>query len=84
MPDRGAAPPALPPRAAGPPAQLWTQKEAAAFLHVSARYLRESGCPKILLPGTGTRGQPLVRYDPRAVWEWAERWNTKHAMKRSA
>ncbi len=63
---------------------LWTQKEAAAFLRVSTRYLRESGCPKVLLPGTGTKGQPLVRYDPRDVRAWMARWHTRNAVQRSA
>jgi len=52
--------------------RLWTQAEAAAYLHVSRRYLRASACPKILLPGTGTRGKPLIRYDPADVRTWAE------------
>ena len=50
---------------------LWTQREAAAFLRVSRRYLRDSSCPKLLLPGHGVRGRPLVRYDPASVAAWA-------------
>ena len=65
-----------------PADRYWTQKEAAAFLGVSARYLRESSCPKLLLPGNGVKGVPLVRYDPAQVRRWAEQWRTG-AMSRS-
>ena len=51
--------------------RLWTQAEAAEYLCVSQRYLRASSCPKILLPGTGTRGKPLVRYSAADVRGWA-------------
>ena len=61
---------------------LWSQKEAAYFLGVSTRYLRESSCPKVLLPGTGARGHPLVRYDPKAVREWAQQWSTARTRER--
>lgn len=64
-----------------PADRLWTQKEAARFLCVSARYLRDSDCPKVLLPGNGKAGQPLVRYDPTDVKAWAERWNTKNVNR---
>lgn len=64
----------LPPQ---PPATgLWTQAEAAKYLGVSIRYLRDSACPKVLLPGNGKRGQPLVRYSPMAVIKWAACWAT--------
>lgn len=56
--------------------RLWTQQEAAAFLSVTPRYLRESNCPKILLPGNGKKGQPVVRYDPADVRAWARAWRT--------
>lgn len=52
-------------------AQYWTQRDAAAFLSVSPRYLRASSCPKVLLPGTGKAGRPLVRYERDAVSAWA-------------
>jgi hypothetical protein len=55
---------------AGLPPVLWTQKEAAKFLSVSPRYVRDSSMPKLLLPGTGPARRPLVRYDPRAVQDW--------------
>jgi hypothetical protein len=51
--------------------RLWTQREAAAYLQVSERYLRASTCPKQLLPGTGIAGKPIVRYAPAAVEAWA-------------
>lgn len=56
--------------------RLWTQKQAAAYLNVSERYLRDSSCPKVLLPGNGKRGERLVRYKPSAVIEWADNWST--------
>ncbi len=57
-----------------PDDRLWTQREACTYLGVSARYLRESSCPKILLPGTGPKGQNIVRYSPADVRAWAEDW----------
>jgi hypothetical protein len=63
---------------------LCTQAEAAYFLGVSTRYLRESSCPKVLLPGTGEKGQPVVRYDPSAVREWAAKWSTTKHTERIA
>ena len=60
-----------------PDDRLWTQAEAAYYLGVSARYLRESDCPKVLLPGNGAKGQPLVRYEPGDVKAWKDRLNTK-------
>ena len=59
-----------------PTDRFWTQSEAAAFLAVTPRYLRESNCPKILLPGNGPKRQPLVRYDPEDVRAWARAWHT--------
>ena len=64
--------------------RLWTQKEAAAFLSVTTRYLRDSSCPKILLPGNGKKGQPVVRYDPADVRAWAHAWHTGAAVKRAS
>lgn len=61
---------------AAPVSRLWTQNEAAAFLGVSARYLRDSACPKLLLPGNGAKGQAIVRYDPTDVQAWARSWHT--------
>jgi hypothetical protein len=52
--------------------RLWTQREAAAYLQVSERYLRGSSCPKKLLPGSGEQGKPLVRYDPHDVQTWVQ------------
>lgn len=56
--------------------RLWNQREAAAYLGLSTRYLRDSNCPKILLPGNGRRGQHIVRYSPADVRAWAFRWKT--------
>jgi hypothetical protein len=51
--------------------KLWTQKEAAAFLQVSTRWLRASSCPMVLLPGHGEKSKPTLRYEPAAVRTWA-------------
>ena len=56
---------------------LWTQEEAAEYLNVSKRYLRDSACPKHELPGNGEKEQPLIRYKPEAVIAWADRWSTQ-------
>ena len=69
------------PNRALPDDRLWTQAEAAYYLGVSARYLRESACPKVLLPGNGPKGQPLVRYDPADVKAWQAQWNTARASR---
>lgn len=56
--------------------RLWTQREAAAYLAVTTRYLRDSSCPKLLLPGCGAKHHPIVRYDPSEVRAWARTWHT--------
>jgi hypothetical protein len=73
----------VPPLTAGPsslqPApmtRLWTQVEAAEFLGMSPRWLRDSNAPKILLPGNGPRGRPTVRYDAYSLMEWAQAHST--------
>jgi hypothetical protein len=48
-----------------------TQREAAELLKVSARYLRDSSCPKLLLPGAGSHGRAVVRYVRAEVLKWA-------------
>lgn len=58
------------------PDRLLTQREAAEYLAVSARYLRESSCPKVLLPGHGKKGHPLVRYSLRDLHDWRAQWAT--------
>jgi hypothetical protein len=56
---------------------LWTQEQAAGYLNVSTRYLRDSACPKVQLPGNGPkRAERVVRYRPEDVIEWANRWST--------
>jgi hypothetical protein len=61
--------------------RLWTQQEAAAFLSVTPRYLRDSSCPKVLLPGNGKKGQPILRYDPDEVRAWARAWHGKNTVR---
>ena len=51
--------------------ELLTQREAAALLRVSVAYVRASTCPKLLLPGSGPCGKPLVRYVRSDVLSWA-------------
>lgn len=63
---------------------LWTQRQAAAYLGVSQRYLRDSSCPKLLLPGNGPKGQPVVRYDPAQVGAWVAGWRTSGVPRRTA
>lgn len=59
------------------PAQpLWTLEQAADYLGVSARYFRDTDCPRVRLPGRGPRRQPLLRFVPAVVAVWAERWRT--------
>jgi hypothetical protein len=51
--------------------ELLTQREAAALLKVCVAYLRASSCPKLLLPGSGPRGKPVLRYLRSDVLSWA-------------
>ncbi len=62
-----------------PPPGLLTQKEASAYLRVSPAYLRASSCPKILLPGNGKKGRPMVRYRVEDLIAWAERRLLRHS-----
>ena len=55
----------LPPRD-----RLWTCNQIAARLGVCARTIRDSGCPKILLPPTKGHKRSMVRYDPVVVERW--------------
>ena len=48
-----------------------TQKSAARLLGVSTSWLRSSSAPRVLLPGNGPAGQPLLRYSRAALLEWA-------------
>ncbi|MGH7649938.1 MAG: hypothetical protein ACREND_17645 [Gemmatimonadaceae bacterium] len=64
--------------------RLWTAGEAARYLGVSERYLRDCGCPRILLPGNGARGQSLVRFDPAQLREWSVNWQAKTSPHRAA
>ena len=64
--------------------QLWNQEKAAAYLQVGTRFLRNSNCPRIHLPGNGEQGEPLLRYKPEQVIEWAESWGTSTVSKTRA
>lgn len=57
---------------------LWTQKQTAAYLNVCERYLRDSSCPKVLLPGNGKKQkESVIRYAPEAVLRWTANWSTE-------
>jgi hypothetical protein len=60
-----------------PTCRLWTQEEATLYLNVSVRWLRDSACPKIRLPGNGRTGEPLIRYRPEDVVKWVDSWCTR-------
>lgn len=53
-----------------------TQKAAARLLGVSVSYLRASTAPRLLLPGNGPRGQPMLRYDPVQLLAWRSGWRS--------
>lgn len=55
---------------------LWTQKEAADAMSLSERYLRDSDCPKVLLPSTKQGGRPMLRYDPEECRAWWQACST--------
>ena len=59
---------------------LLRQREAALYCGVSVSYLRASRCPKVLLPGHGPKGRPVVRYDPDAL----DRWLGEHTVREQA
>lgn len=57
---------------------LWTEQQAAKYLCVSPRYLRQSACPKVRLPGNGVKQrESVVRYRPHEVIAWAASWSTR-------
>lgn len=60
--------------------QLLKQKEAALLVGVSVSWLRASSCPKVLIPGNGPKGRPLVRYDPEDL----ERWKESHRVRQAS
>lgn len=48
-----------------------SQRAAARLLGVSVSYLRASSAPRLLLPGNGPQGRPLLRYDRSMLLAWA-------------
>jgi hypothetical protein len=50
---------------------LWTTKEAADALRVREQFLRDSGAPRLLLPGRNPGGRRLLRWDPDLLRAWA-------------
>jgi hypothetical protein len=58
-------------QAALPTDRLWTEKQAAAYLGMSERWMRDSDVPKVLLPGKGTARAAAVRYESDEVKAYA-------------
>lgn len=56
-----------------------TQKEAATLMRVSVAYLRNSDCPKVLLP-SGRGRRPLVRYLRKDLDTWMQRWRVARSV----
>ena len=52
-------------------AKLLRPAEAARLLGVSVSYLRDSSCPKVMLPSKGRGFKPFIRYVPAEVLAWA-------------
>lgn len=63
---------------------LIKQKAAAALLGVSVAWLRASECPKVLLPGNGPKGRPVVRYRLSDIEAWAEQRTARSTLKRAS
>lgn len=61
---------------------LLKPRDAALLLQVSAGYLRDSDCPKILLPGLGRTAKPVIRYARDDLQGWA-RSRTVPSSRRS-
>ena len=61
--------------------RLWTEREAARFLGMSPRWLRDSTVPKSMLPGKGAR--PTIRYEPAEVRAWATAQRTHSVIEQS-
>lgn len=62
-----------------PTDRLWTSEQAALYLSVSERYLRDSSCPRVRLPGNGSGEQAVVRFDPAEVKAWEQGYHTLRA-----
>jgi hypothetical protein len=60
------------------------QREAAGILGVSVAWLRASECPKVLLPGNGPKGRPVVRYRERDLLDWAEGRTKRSTMRKAS
>ncbi len=58
---------------------LWTLKEAAKELRVSAEWLRVSACPRVLLPTSGDRKMPRFVPEECRAWVMAHHTHRKDA-----
>jgi hypothetical protein len=61
--------------------RMWTEKEAATFLVMSTRWLRDSTVPKTTLPGKGNR--PTIRYAPEEVRAWEKAHRTHSVIEQA-
>lgn len=62
-----------------PVAVYLTQREAAQYLRVSIAYIRNSDCPKVLLP-SGRGRRPLVRYLKTDLDAWMQTWRVSRRV----
>lgn len=59
-----------------PADRLWTAQQAAAYLQIGVKWLRESGCPTIRLAITETATKTQVRYRKEDIDNWLETLNS--------
>jgi Helix-turn-helix domain len=64
---------------------LYTQTEAATYLGVKVRWLREEATvvPR-QLPGHGEKGRPLIRYHKDDLDEWIRKQHEQQKGRRRA
>jgi hypothetical protein len=68
--------------ASPPVATYLTQREAAHYLRVSIAYIRNSDCPKVLLP-SGRGRRPLVRYVREDLDTWVKTWRVSRRVSQA-
>lgn len=56
---------------------LVKQREMARLLQVGERWLRDSGCPVILLPGGRPSSRPMLRYDVEQAQAWYRQFSSE-------
>jgi hypothetical protein len=70
-------------QAALPNDRLWSEKDAATYLGMSTRWLRDSTVPKALLHGSGKGKRASVRYEPEEVRAWVKARKTHSVIDES-